>query len=65
LYHLPSISGLAEIADIPTEQLRPGVSSDRCRAPRSINVKEIRDKALALEVYSRQAQNVEAERRCC
>jgi hypothetical protein len=31
----------------------------------SITSKRFRDKALALEVYSRQAQNVEAERRCC
>jgi parvulin-like peptidyl-prolyl isomerase len=27
-------------------------------------MKEIHDKALALEMYLRQAQNVEAERRC-
>jgi hypothetical protein len=28
-------------------------------------VTEIRDKARALEVYSQQAKNVEAERKCC
>ena len=28
-------------------------------------VKEIRDQALAFEVYSRQARNIEAERRAC
>jgi hypothetical protein len=64
LHHLPSISGLQK-RSISRRKHYDQVCRAIDAAHQVDNVKEIRDKALALEMYSRPAKNVEAERRCC
>lgn len=60
---------LAVLTTPVRDGISPALYDAMCRAIDAAyevdEVKDIRDRALAFEVYARQAQNVEAERRAC
>jgi hypothetical protein len=63
------MTALAVLTAPTREGISPALYDAMCRAIDAAfevdEVKDIRDRALAFEVYARQAQNVEAEHRAC